>query len=75
MILPAEDLDPWIEGYLLLRQAILEGRMTTEAEIGAYAAEIRRGLPKTSPPPTSTAFIAADIKITFPLLADGLWTP
>ncbi|MGH3478879.1 MAG: hypothetical protein ACRDSG_09420 [Pseudonocardiaceae bacterium] len=24
MILPAEDLDPWIEGYLLLRQAILD---------------------------------------------------
>ncbi|MGH3965143.1 MAG: hypothetical protein ACRDRY_18095 [Pseudonocardiaceae bacterium] len=75
MILPAEDLDPWIEGYLLLRQAILDGRLTTEAEIGAYAAEIRRGLPETSPPPASMAVIAVDIKITFLLLTDLLWTP
>jgi hypothetical protein len=75
VIVPSEAFDPWIEGYLLLRQAILEGRITTEAEIGAYATEIRRGLPKTSPPPTSAAFIAADIKVTFPLLADRLWTP
>jgi hypothetical protein len=75
VIQPAEDLDPWIEGYLLLRQAILDGRLTTEAEIGAYATEIRHGLPDTSPPPISAAFIAADIRITFPLLTDLLWTP
>ncbi|MGH3888314.1 MAG: hypothetical protein ACRDSZ_17400 [Pseudonocardiaceae bacterium] len=73
---PAEgNDDPWIAGYLRLRQAVLDGSVTTEAEIGAYAAEIQRGLPSTSPPPASAALIVADIKTTFPLLTDQLWTP
>ena len=67
--------DPWIAGYLRLRQAVLDGSLTTEAEIAAYAAELRRGLSDPTPPPSIAAFIAADIRITFPLLTDQLWTP
>ncbi|MGH3923579.1 MAG: hypothetical protein ACRDTT_12055 [Pseudonocardiaceae bacterium] len=67
--------DPWIAGYLKLRQAVLNGDITTRDEIAAYAAELRRGLPDPAPPPSIAAFIAADIKIIFPLLTDQLWTP
>jgi hypothetical protein len=67
--------DPWISGYLKLRQAVLTGELDTLDEIIAYAAELRRGLPDPTPPASIAAFIAADIKITFPLLADQLWTP
>ena len=67
--------DPWIAGYLQLRQAVLTGELDTQDEIAAYAAELKRGLPDPTPPPSIAAFIAADIKITFPLLTDQLWTP
>lgn len=67
--------DPWIAGYLKLRQAVLTGELNTQDEIAAYAAELRRGLSDPTPPPSIAAFIAADIKITFPLLTDQLWTP
>lgn len=67
--------DPWIAGYLQLRQAVLTGKLDTQDEIAAYAAELRRGLPDPTPPPSIAAFIAADIKITFPLLTDQLCTP
>ena len=67
--------DPWISGYLKLRQAVLTGELDTQDEIAAYAVELRRGLPDPTPPPSLAAFIAADIKITFPLLTDQLWTP
>jgi hypothetical protein len=67
--------DPWIAGYLKLRHAVLTGELDTQEEIAAYAAELRRGLPDPTPPPSIAAFIAADIKITFPLLTDQLWTP
>jgi hypothetical protein len=67
--------DPWIAGYLKLRHAVLTGELDTQDEIAAYAAELRRGLPDPTPPPSIAAFIAADIKITFPLLTDQLWTP
>jgi hypothetical protein len=67
--------NPWISGYLKLRQAVLSGELETRDEIAAYAAELRRGLSDPTPPPSIAAFIAADIKITFPLLTDQLWTP
>ncbi|MGH3815684.1 MAG: hypothetical protein ACRDUV_25075 [Pseudonocardiaceae bacterium] len=67
--------DPWIVGYLKLRQAVLTGELDTLDEIAAYAAELRRGLSDPTPPPSIAAFIAADIKITFPLLTDQLWMP
>jgi hypothetical protein len=70
--------DPWIAGYLKLRHAVLTGELDTQEEITVYAVELRRGLPDPTPPPsiaTIAAFIAADIKITFPLLTDQLWTP
>lgn len=68
--------DPWISEYLKLRQAVLNGELETQDEIAAYAAELRRHLSDPAPPPPSiAAFIAADIKITFPLLTDRLWTP
>ncbi|MGH3896917.1 MAG: hypothetical protein ACRDTA_01435 [Pseudonocardiaceae bacterium] len=67
--------DPWIAGYLKLRHAVLTGELDTREEIAAYAAELRSGLPDPTPPPSIAAFIAADIKITFPLLTDQLWTP
>ena len=67
--------DPWIAGYLKLRQAVLTGELDTQEEITAYATELRRGLPGPTPAPSIAAFIAADIKITFPLLTDQLWTP
>ena len=67
--------DPWIAGYLKLRQAVLNGELKTQDEIASYAVELRRGLPDPTPPPSIAAFIAADIKITFPLLTDQLWTP
>jgi hypothetical protein len=64
--------NPWIAGYLKLRQAVLTGELHTQDEIAAYAVELRRGLPDPTPPPSIAAFIAADIKITFPLLTDQL---
>ncbi|MGH3999850.1 MAG: hypothetical protein ACRDTJ_20590 [Pseudonocardiaceae bacterium] len=67
--------DPRIAGYLKLRQAVLTGELDTQEEIATYAAELRCGLPDPTPPPSIAAFIAADIKITFPLLTDQLWTP
>jgi hypothetical protein len=70
----AEDEDPWVAGYLRLRQAVLDSELRTPEEIAAYAAELRAGLPG-QPPPAIAAFIAADIRITFPVLADQLWTP
>lgn len=71
----AEGDDPWLAGYLRLRQAVLDGELATQDEITAYAAELRCSLPDHHPPPPTAAFIAADIKITFPLPADQLWTP
>jgi hypothetical protein len=71
----ADSDDPWIAGYLKLRQAVLTGELETQDEIVAYAVELRRGLSDPTPPPSIAAFIAADIKITFPLLTDQLWTP
>jgi hypothetical protein len=67
--------DPWIAGYLQLRRAVFTGELETQDEIAAYAVELRRGLSDPTPPPSIAAFIAADIKITFPLLTDQLWTP
>ncbi len=67
--------NPWIAAYLTLRWAVLTGELHTQDEIAAYAAELRRNLPDPAPPPSIAAFIAADIKITFPLLTDALWTP
>jgi hypothetical protein len=67
--------DPWISGYLKLRRAVLNGDVETPEDIATYAAELRRDLPEPAPPPSIAAFIAADIKITFPLLTDQLWTP
>jgi hypothetical protein len=73
---PAVDSDdPWIAGYLKLRHAVLTGELNTREEIAAYATELRRDLPGPTPPPSIAAFIAADIKNTFPLLTDQLWTP
>ncbi len=67
--------DPWIAGYLKLRQAVRTGELETPEDIASYAAELRRDLPQPAPPPSIAAFIAADIRITFPLLTDQLWTP
>jgi len=67
--------DPWIRGYLTLRAAVLSGDLETPEEITAYATELRRGLPTGGPAPPIAAFIAADIKVTFPVMADLLWTP
>ncbi len=67
--------DPWIRGYLKLRAAVLSGEIETPEEITAYATELNRGLPAGGPPPPIAAFIAADIKITLPVMADLLWTP
>ncbi|MCA1705475.1 MAG: hypothetical protein LC808_20345 [Actinobacteria bacterium] len=47
----------------------------TPEKITAYATELSRGLPTGGPPPSIAAFIAADIKITFPVMTDLLWTP
>lgn len=73
--LQAASDDPWIAGYLKLRAAVLSGEITTLEEITAYARELSRGLPAGGPPPPIAAFIAADIKIVFPVMADRLWTP
>ncbi len=54
---------------------MLTGELHTQEEIATYAAELRRDLPDHLPPPNIAALIAADIKITFPLLTDHLWTP
>lgn len=72
---PIDSEDPYIAAYLKLRRAVLNGELETRDEITAYAAELKRDLPEPNPPPTIAAFIAADIKITFPLLTDQLWTP
>jgi hypothetical protein len=67
--------DPWIQGYLRLRQAVVDETLTTMSEIREYARELRAGMPTASPSPLIAAFIAADIAITFPVLRDVLWTP
>lgn len=67
--------DPYIDAYLKLRHAVLTGDFETPEEIAAYAEELARDLPESTPPPSIVAFIAADIRITFPLLTDRLWTP
>ncbi len=67
--------DPHIAAYLTLRHAVLTGELHTQEEIATYAAELRHDLPDHLPPPNIAALIAADIKITFPLLTDQLWTP
>lgn len=67
--------DPWITRYLKLRAVVLSGEITTPEEIAAYATQLSHGLPAGGPPPSIAAFITADIKITFPVMADLLWTP
>lgn len=72
---PGDSDDPWIASYLQLRTAVVSGQVGTPEEIADYASQLRRDLPAGGPPPLIVAFIAADIKVTFPVLGDLLWTP
>lgn len=72
---PGDSDDPWIASYLQLRTTVVSGQVGTPDEIADYASQLSRDLPAGGPPPSIAAFIAADIKITFPVQGDLLWTP
>jgi hypothetical protein len=67
--------DSWIQAYLRLRQAVVDGELTTLSEVKEFARELQCGMTERHPPPMIAAFIAADIAITCPLLTDALWKP
>ena len=76
---PVRTGDPWIDAYLRLRQAFLDG--ATVDELTEFAEELKRGLPTPTPPPPVAMFIHADILITCgtgsvstPLIT-ALWIP
>lgn len=72
--------DPWIDAYLKLRQAWIDG--ADDADIHVLALELRRDLPQPQPPiGPVTMFIQNDIEITSsrygltPALMTALWVP
>lgn len=71
--------DPWIDGYLEFRRAVLDG--ATIEELTALANELKRDLPHPTPPPPAAMFIHRDIIITCrasslsPHLVSALWVP
>lgn len=71
--------DPWIDRYLIFRQAWIDG--ATEGELTDLANECRRGLPSPTPPVPAAMFIHRDVLITAgqkalsPQLVTALWVP
>lgn len=71
--------DPWIDGYLRFRSAVLDG--ATIEELTAFAEELKRDLPHPTPPPPAAMFIHRDILITCRAsslssqLVSALWVP
>jgi hypothetical protein len=76
---PVHTGDPWIDAYLIFRQAWADG--ATEGELNDLAAECKRGLPSSAPPVPAAMFIHRDILITAgqkaitPRLVAALWVP
>jgi len=63
--------DPWIDAYLRIRQAFLDG--ATVEELTGLADELKQDLPGPTLPPPAAMFIHADIIITCG--AQGVSTP
>jgi hypothetical protein len=76
---PVRTGDPWIDAYLRFRQAFLDG--AAAEELMGFAAELKRGLPTPTPPPSAALFIHSDIVITCgteaasTALVTALWVP
>jgi hypothetical protein len=67
--------DPWIQAYLQLRQAVVDGELTTLRQVKECARQVQRSMPERQPSPLVAAFITADIAITFPVVSDALRKP
>lgn len=72
--------DPWIDAYLVFREAVLNGEFETVADVEEYAREAQRGLPAGGPSTPAAMFITGDVAVTFagesfPMLMTALWTP